>query len=150
MRDITNNLKAVPALSAAVYTSDQTGATINRAGFAAVEHVITVGVSGDALSGTVYYDFIIEESDDDSAWSAVTAAAAVIVGPDGVSAAPNGSGVFATIDAAAEDDKILRIGYVGGKQYSRIRVDFTGTHTNGTPMSAHARLGFPDNANVSD
>lgn len=44
------------------------------------------------------------------------------------------SGVFATVDAAAEDDKTYRIGYVGNKQY--LRVVATAANTPGaTPVS---------------
>lgn len=150
MRDMHNNIKLVPAITPATYTSDQDGATIDRQGFSKVEHVIHVGVSGDTLSGSVKIDFVIQESDNGSTWADVTSEDAVLFGADGVSAAPDANGIFATVDDPAEDGKILRIGYRGGKRYSRIQADFTGTHTNGIPLEAHATLGAPDNASVTD
>lgn len=150
MKDLHSNIKLVQSLTAATYTSDQNGATIDRQGFEAVEHIVEVGVSGDTLSGSVKIDFVLQESDDDSTWTDVTDAAAVVVGGDGVSAAPDANGIFATVDDAAEDDKILRIGYVGGKRYSRVEYDFTGTHSNGIPLAGCAVLHCAEQADTSD
>lgn len=151
MKDIHSNVKLVRAIDPDVYTTDQTGTGIDRQGFEAVEHVVDLGESNDTLSGSVYYDFILEESDDDSTYTAVTASASALVGSAASAvSAPDSSGIFATVDAAAEDNLILRIGYIGGKRYSRVKVDFTGTHTNGTPLSAFAILGMAEQAPTSD
>lgn len=150
MKDLHSGLKFVQTIDPAVLTADTDGATVDRQGFESVEHFVCVGESGDTLSGTVFWEFVIQESDNNSDWAAVTSAASVVVGGDGVSAAPSSSGVFATIDAPAEDDKLLRIGYIGGKRYSRIQADATGTHSNGTPIAAGAVLGHPEQAPTAD
>lgn len=151
MRDFHSNNKAVKTLATAVYTSDQNGAGVDRQGFESVEHLIQVGVSGDTLSGSKKIDFIIEESDDDATYTAVTSASDVLV-DSAIAAvsAPDGSGIFLTIDDAAEDDVLARIGYVGGKRYSRVVADFTGTHSNGIPLAMLAVLGHAEQAPVSD
>ena len=41
-------------------------------------------------------------------------------------------------------------GYIGGKRYSRVQIDLTGTHTNGIPAAALAVLGHAEQAKVSD
>ena len=41
-----------------------------------------------------------------------------------------------TIDAAAEDDVVHYRAYFGSLRYIKAFVDFTGTHTNGIPISA--------------
>lgn len=150
MKDLHSNIKVVNALSPVVLTADQNGATIDRQGFEGVEHIVQLGATGDTLSGSVYVELVIQESDDNSSWSDVTAANDVIVGGDGISAAPDANGVFATIDDNAEDDRHFRIGYRGGKRYSRVQLDFTGTHTNGIEASALAVLGAPHQAGTSD
>tara|TARA_R110000803_G_C11769085_1_gene295011 strand:- start:56 stop:520 length:465 start_codon:yes stop_codon:yes gene_type:complete len=96
--------------------------------------VVTMGESGDTLSGTVYWELILQESSDNSTWSAVTSATSVTWG-----SVNSSTGVFATIDAAAEDDAAFKIGYTGPERYVRVAVTKTGTHTNGTPIGA---LGF--------
>jgi len=53
--------------------------------------------------------------------------------PDG--ATLSGGGVFAIVDAAAKDDAIFRVGYVGIRRY--VRVVATATNTPGsTPIAA--------------
>lgn len=98
-----------------------------------VEHVVHVGVSGDTLSGSVKLDVILQHGDaaDFGDMAAVTDANHV----QG-SMATIASGIVATIDDAAEDDVIVKIGYKGPKRYSRIVLTKTGTHTNGIPLSA--------------
>jgi hypothetical protein len=146
MKDLHSNIKLVQTLDPATVTgtSDVNGATVDRQGFDSVEHIVLFGESGDTLSGSVYFDVTIQESDDDSTWTDVTTAA------DVVGATPDANGVWTTIDAAAEDDTLYRIGYVGGKRYSRLQVELTGTHTNGTPIAACAVLGHADQAPTSD
>lgn len=150
MRDLHNNIKFIQTVDPVVASSDTNGATVDRQGFESVEHIVFVGESGDTLSGSVYLELVLQHSDDDSTWSDVTSAADVLVNADSGVSAPNSSGVFRTIDAAAEDDAKYRIGYVGGKRYSRVQLDFTGTHTNGIPVCVAAALGHAEQAPVSD
>ena len=49
-------------------------------------------------------------------------------------AAVDSSGIYATVDAAAEDDAVYPIGYTGPERYVRIVCTKTGTHSNGTPI----------------
>lgn len=134
MRDIHHNIAVVQTLDPAVTTADRVGAPVDRRGFEAAEHLVLVGASGDALSGSVFIELKLEHSEDGSNWSAVTLADDVLGGP------VDSAGTFATVDAVAEDQTTYRIGYVGNARYSRVAADLTGTHTNGTPVGAVAIL----------
>ena len=81
--------------------------------------------SGDTLSGSVYLTVGWQESDVEGSGYSDIAAADLTGGNDGV-----------VIDDAAEDAVVVQRGYIGSKRYVRAYVAFTGTHTNGTPISA--------------
>ena len=153
MRELHSNIKAVTMIAPIVGNNDTEGtpaAGADLKGFNSCELIAMCGVSGDTLSGSVKVDIILEESDDDSTWTAVTDANDVVFASDGTVAAPDSNGLIATIDDAAEDPDTFRIGYIGNKRYARLRFDFTGTHTNGMPISSMAILGHPAKAPTSD
>lgn len=133
MRDLHNQVAVRHTLVPATLSADTTSTAVDRRGFESVEHAVIAGQSGDTLSGSVKIDIKLEHSHDASVWEAVTT-------PDVIGAAVDDAGLFATIDDAAEDEAVYRIGYVGGRRYSRVAADFTGTHTNGTPVAAFALL----------
>jgi len=129
-KDLANNLLMTQVLDPAT-----TSATVNTAGLdmkGATGGMINVliGESGDTLSSTVKWDLILQDSDDNSSFSAVTS------NTDVSFADVDSSGIFATIDAAAEDDASYAIGYNGAKRYVRVACTKTGTHSNGTPIGA--------------
>ncbi|MEP1218357.1 MAG: hypothetical protein ABJL17_03700 [Parvibaculum sp.] len=135
MRDIHNGLKAVQTLAPKVTAETRYGAPVDRKGFDAVEHIVSVGTAGDALSETVSIACVIEASDDGATWAPVTAAHEVL------GEAPDEAGVFAMLDGEAADLRDYRIGYVGPARYTRIGVVPAGTHAEGTPLAALALLG---------
>ncbi len=137
MRDISNVTKAVTCQDAKVFTADTDGTTVDRQGFESVMFVVNSGIEGDTLSGSVKFDFILQESDDDSSWSAVTSSTSV------TETSVDSSGIFLTLDANGETPQTSQIGYIGGKRYTRVKIDATGTHSNGTPISIQAILGNP-------
>ena len=137
MRDISNVTKAVTCQDAKVFTADTDGTTVDRQGFESVMFVVNSGIEGDTLSGSVKFDFILQESDDDSSWSAVTSSTSV------TETSVDSSGIFLTLDANGETPQTSQIGYIGGKRCTRVKIDATGTHSNGTPISIQAILGNP-------
>ena len=137
MRDISNVTKAVTCQDAKVFTADTDGTTVDRQGFESVMFVVNSGIEGDTLSGSVKFDFILQESDDDSSWSAVTSSTSV------TETSVDSSGIFLTLDANGETPQTSQIGYIVGKRYTRVKIDETGTHSNGTPISIQAILGNP-------
>lgn len=96
------------------------------------EIVVDIGtVTNIANSPQPSWTFALQHSDTvNSDFEAVESTDVVL--PDGDSL--GASGVFATVDAAAEDDAIYRVGYVGAKRY--VRVVATAANTPGsTPIA---------------
>ena len=137
MRDISNITKSVTCQDAKVFTADANGTTVDRKGFESVMFIVNSGIEGDTLSGSVKFDFILQESTDDSTFTAVTSSTSVTEG------SVDSSGIFLTLDANGETPQTSQIGYIGGSRYARVKIDATGTHSNGTPISVQAVLGNP-------
>lgn len=140
MRDIHNNINIAKSLTPIVVNNDTegTGLAVDGQGYDSVEHVVYVGISGDTLSGSVLINLRIQAGTlaDSSDMADVNSATDLI----GVSADLT-TGIFATVDDPAEDDAVFKIGYRGVKRYTRVLLDVTGTHTNGTPCAAIAMRG---------
>lgn len=134
MRDMFHILNAVQSIAPIVGNDDTegTGVGVDLKGYNGALVLFNFGVSGDTLSGSVKVQAVLDESDDNSNWTAVAAADMV------------GEADLTLIDDAAEDPDVQRVAYVGNKRYIRGRVDFTGTHTNGMPISCTVIRGFPN------
>ncbi len=102
--------------------TEGTGVGVDLKGYSTAVAVFHCGISGDVLSGALTLQAILQESDDNITFTAV--------------AAGDLEGSFTLIDDPAEDDVVQVVGYKGAKRYLRLFVDFTGTHTVGTPISA--------------
>lgn len=136
MRDLHNNIDVVKAIEAIVVNNDTegTGLTIDLQGYNACEFVVNVGASGDTLSGSLKLDLKLQHGDLANGTDMAAVADADLLGTFATGA------IFATIDDPAEDSAVFQVGYIGSKRYVRVFVDTTGTHTNGTPLSAVAIL----------
>lgn len=135
MQDLKNNLKVVQSLAPAVRTADASGTGVDLYGYNAAVVLFEFGASGDTLSGTVKVAGLVEESDDNSTFTAV--ADADLIGTEPL------------VDDPAEDALTYKVGYKGSKRYIRGSFDFTGTHTNGIPCATTVVLGAPANAPVA-
>ena len=130
--DLIGNVTEQQVIDPVVVTADANGETVDLAEYNDVAFYVLVGESGDTLSGSVKIELEIQDSPDDSAWTA--AADADIIG----AVTGTNVGTFAVIDAAAEDDVVASTRYTGNERYCRCVVNVTGTHTNGTPIGAVA------------
>jgi hypothetical protein len=128
-RDLYSNLGVEVAIPAQVADNDIEGETIDLQGFDSVMFAVHVGESGDTLSGSVKFDIAIEESDDGQSFTAMDA--------------------FLVLDAEAKEEQVHLVGYSGTARYLRLDVDATGSHTNGTPMSAVAIKGHAHQSPVN-
>ena len=137
MKDLANNLLAVQSLAPAVRTADANGTGVDLQGFEGAMVIVDMGAEGVTLSSSVKIDYKLEESSDDSTYTAVTSSSSVTDG------SVDSNGIFATFDDNAESPAVTGIGYVGGSRYIRVVVDFTGTHGTGTPCSAMVIKGHP-------
>tara|TARA_S200002703_G_C3577774_1_gene177440 strand:+ start:54 stop:485 length:432 start_codon:yes stop_codon:yes gene_type:complete len=140
MRDISNRTVAVATQVPAVVTADANGTGVDLQGFESAMVVVNSGIEGDTLSGSVKFDFILEESNDDSTYTAVTSSTAVTEG------SVDGSGIFLTLDANSETPQCSQIGYIGNSRYIRCKIDATGTHSNGTPIGVVVVKGNPQDS----
>lgn len=151
-RDLHSNVKAVSHIIGTLTATETPANGVDLAGFGSSEFIIHVGeVTNIANSPQPSWAFKLQESDDDSDYSDVTNANDVLVGSaKSPVTAPNAStGVFLTVDAAAEDDQVYRVGYIGTKRYARVVA--TAANTPGaTPISVVAVLGNPSIAPTSD
>lgn len=132
--DAKNKIALVSSLLPALRTGDATGVSVDTQDSVGVAVFAHIGLSGDTLSGSVKIEMELEESDDNSTWNDVADADL-----DAAVAGTN-PGTFAVIDAAADDEQIYKVGYKGAKRYIRVVANFTGTHTNGCPLSAAVYL----------
>lgn len=135
MKDLYNDLLPVISILPQVAKTDVDGTGVDLAGYEGALMIAHVGQSGDTLSGSVSHTLIFQESDISSSGYTAIADTDLLGGANSV-----------VIDAAAEDEVIVRRGYLGNKRYVRVIDDLTGTHTNGTPISAMVIKGRPRHA----
>jgi len=134
MRDMNSYAKAVAVVDPAVIddAAPVVSAAIDLQGFEAAVFLAHIGASADTLSGTVYFDFLLEHAPDDGSGAAGTYAAVAATDVVGVTPA---DGVVLTVDAPGEEEQVYQWGYIGGKRFLRLTITPEGTHANGTPMS---------------
>ena len=119
MKDLANNLTVLQLVDPVVVTADTNSTAIDTQFDNGAMLIVNVGESGDTLSGSVKFDYILQDSTDNASFSAVTDTKSVTY------VTVDSSGIFATIDAAAEDDAVHVIGYVGPNRYVRVVIDAT-------------------------
>lgn len=136
MRDLHNKITVAEALETIVVNNDTEGlgSVVDLAGANAAEMIVAVGQSGDTLSGSLKLDLILLHGALADGSDAAAVAAADVLGSWAT------GGIFATVDADGEDGAVYRVGYRGSKRYIQLKIDVTGTHTNGTPCGAVAVL----------
>ena len=144
MRDLKHSIAIDESLNAIVKAADTNCTAIDQQGFSSVTHVVNVGANGITFSSSNKVDIKLEDSDDNSSFSAVTSNTHV------VGATVDSSGIFQTIDADGDCNAVYAIGYVGGKRYSRVVLDFSGTHGTGTIFGVVGVKGHPLHGPTSD
>lgn len=125
------------SLNAIVKAADTDCTGVDSQGFSAVTHVVNVGAPGITFSTSNKVDIELEDSDDNSSFSNVTANTSVVGGT------VDSNGVWQTIDADGDCNAVYAIGYTGGKRYSRVVLNFSGTHGTGTIFGVTGVKGIP-------
>lgn len=145
-RDGYNRHATGVALSAINYTASvANGKDVDMQGFGRCSIVFIVGVDA-ALDGSNYWDLGIKVADDDGSGAPDTYAAVTNAG-DIISALGTiASGVFATVNATAEDDQTYKVCYTGGATGKKrwITPFATETGTLNTPLAAIYILDDPE------
>ncbi len=126
--DLYNNLDVVQSLPPAARTANANGAGVDMHGFHGAMVVVSTGTITD---GT--HTIEVQESDDNSTFTAV--ADADLQGSE-------------PAIAAANDNQVYRIGYMGTKRYIRVAVTVAGATTGGVYGAVVVR-GHPRKAPVS-
>jgi hypothetical protein len=127
MRDGISDKSPAIMLAPATYSTDQNGVGADLQGFDAIDIMLALGVNGQTFDATVKIEFYLEDADV-STYAAVDQA--YILGVTGVVA-----GLVATFAASHSVPDITEIGYIGPKRYVRLRADFSGSHSTGTPIA---------------
>lgn len=133
MRDMHSHMEIDEAIAPAVLDADNTEATVDRDGFESLTYVITTGAGGITFDATNKIEFKLTHSDDDTTYTAVDIDDVLGAEGDAVGA----GGIVLTFDEARTADS-YKIGYIGGKRYTQLLADFSGTHGTGTAMAAVA------------
>ncbi|MCE5334365.1 MAG: hypothetical protein LLG06_07215 [Desulfobacteraceae bacterium] len=141
MKDLYNNIEVTSILDPVVVTATAVHTDIDLSGFNSACLLISVGTdAGSGLSGSNYWTFTLEDSDDGTTYAAVTTA-------DMLDLTVTTGGVVAVIDATTEDNVLIKLGYVGEKRY--LQLTYTETGTCSTPMSIVLVKGHPSNSPVA-
>ena len=130
------------AVDPAVYTATETSAAIDLQGFNEVALLANVGASGDTLSGSLYWEFAVQESDDDVSYTAVVDADLEN------SVTGTTTGTFAVLNDPAEAGQRYITAYKGSKRYIKVVATGTGTIVSGLAFSVSAVKGRPAYAPV--
>lgn len=136
MKDLANNVLVTQLYTPQSNTSS--GATVNSAVLDigtknGVMIIWAVGEHGGTTSGSLKHHVVLMHSDaSGSGFANVTEAKDVSYG------SVDASGIWATVDAPADEEQNYQIGYTGNKRYVRISIVATGNHSAGIPMAINA------------
>lgn len=130
MKDLANNVNVTQSIVPIVLAADANGASADLQGYESATIILDVGIEGITLSTTNKIEFILEDSTDNSTFTAVTGATNV------TNTSIGATGIFFTADGNADIPAVSVIGYMGGARYLRVVADFSGTHGTGTPVGA--------------
>jgi len=129
--NLSDEINVVKVIEANVMNDDTdgTGVGFDVSPYAEVIFVADIGVSGDTLSGSVKFQPILKEADQDSGYTAVDSSDYIT---------PGWATAFGLVDDATEDAVLMAAVYKGDKKFAKVDIDTTGTHTVGTPVSVIA------------
>lgn len=129
MRDLFHNVLVTQHLSPINSTVTRTSTAIDLQGYNSACVVVAVGLSGDTLSGSVFWTLKIQHSDDDSVYTDVGASDL------------NGGSATVAVNSSSLDRTAYSFGYNGNKRYLKAVATPTGTHSVGTPIGMLALRG---------
>lgn len=129
MRDLYHNVLVSQHLNPVVSTATKTSTAIDLQGYNGANVVFSIGLSGDTLSGSVYWTLKLQHSDDNSTYTDLAAGDL------------NSNSLTSVVNSASLDETAYIFGYQGGKRYLKAVSTPTGTHTVGTPISIVAMRG---------
>lgn len=132
-RNGVSGISVLALIAAATLSADNTPPAIDVRDARTATILLNIGVGGITFTGANKIEFKLTHSDDDAAYTDVTADDLIL---DGFAPATITNGIVRALTAAHADPTIQKIGYVGGKRYLKLLADFSGTHGTGTPIAA--------------
>lgn len=134
MVDLLGELLVKNSILPVKATTTTSGSSVDRLGFYNLLLIAQIGQSGDTLSGSVYLTVVFEESANGTTWTTID------------NADLGGGENSVVINSNDADEVVIVREYLGNKRYVRVKVAFTGTHTNGTPIAGLVVLAEPRHA----
>ncbi len=144
MKDLNSKILPVRSIGPGVIAADNTPIAIDRQGFDSIVYSIVVAAGGITFDATNRVDFKLTESDDDSTYTAVNDADIIGLGVGNILTTVGTGGIVMSLIAAHASFTIDKIGYIGGKRYTKMLADFSGTHGTGTDICVLAIKGNAD------
>lgn len=127
MKDLHSSLAIALIVGPIVMNGTPAVASVDLQDHKSAEIILGIGIGGITFDGTNKIEFIVEHSDDDSVYSAVTDDE--MLGITGIT-----GGIVKSLVAAHATAASYRFGYIGGKRYVKVTPTFGGTHGTGTPL----------------
>ncbi|MBN8960568.1 MAG: hypothetical protein J0H71_05505 [Rhizobiales bacterium] len=130
MRDYMNALHVARAISPQAARTDNTpivSQIVDRAGFDGLVFALNIGVNTDA---NATFAVLVEDGDAANLSDAAAVADSKLTGTE----------ALAGFTAAADDNKVRKIGYVGSKRYVRLTITPTGNDAGDIFVTALALL----------
>ena len=142
-REFVNDIGPITTIGPVTANADVTGVSVDLLGYDAATLYLSVGIGGITFDNTNRVDFVLQHSDDNSSWAAVTQDDVKFPATGGAVTVTNGIIRSLIAAKAAIDAAPTRVGYVGTRRYLRLFADFSGTHATGTPINAAIHRGHP-------
>lgn len=127
----------VEVITPGVYSADAPSALIDLLNFQAATVLILVGIGGIAFSDANKIEVVLTAGDaaDGSDQAPVTDLDLV---KDALCPAAISNGIVRSLVAPHAAAEVQKLGYVGGRRYIRLTIDFSGVHGTGTPIAVTA------------
>ena len=138
------NVAYVPLLPPLVRTASANSSSIDLTNYDALALLVNVGATGDTLSGTNRVELQVQESDDNTTFTAAPDASLLKVAAGG-----QATGTFAVLNANSQAGQLYLTGYRGSKRYVRVALANFGTTSVGTAMDVIAVGGRPRNLPIN-
>lgn len=136
-RDNATGLFPVEAITPGVLSADQAGALIALSGFRTATLLLHVGIGGIAFSNANRINVVLTHGDAaDGSDQVPVADIDVLVDGAAAGATPVADGIVRAIAAPKPAADVQKVGYVGGRAFLKVTVDFAGAHATGTPIAA--------------
>jgi hypothetical protein len=149
MKDLASDIKVTQHFGPAVLSADQTAVIVDLQGYHSAAILLGIGIGGITFDTSNYIEFTIAHSDDNSTYTNPTIDD--LMGKDipaSIVTGQNSDAVLKSLKAAHAAAAVYKIGYIGGKRYLRLDIEFTGTHGTGTPIFIATVLGHAEKLKV--